>query len=174
MQGVKDVQTVTPDGEPVGPRIHDVVVRSLVTLPDERGEVCELFHPAWGVHPDPLVFAYLTSVRPGVAKAWIRHHRQDDRIAVLYGRLLWVLYDDREGSPSRGTVQRITATERNRLLITIPCGVWHGVQNVGEGEASFVNLPTRPYDHADPDKERLPATSDAIPYRFRGLDPASG
>ncbi len=165
---------MTPDGVPVGPRIHDVVMRTLVTQPDPRGEVCELYSEGWGVHPEPLVFSYLATVQPGVAKAWIRHLRQDDRIAVIFGRLLWVLYDDREGSPTRGTVQRFTTTERNRLLFTIPVGVWHGVQNVGEVEAAFVNMPTRPYDHAAPDKERLPADSDAIPFRFQPLDARSG
>ncbi len=174
MKGVHDVQTVTATGAPVGPTIHDVVVRPLVALPDPRGEVCELYRGAWGVHPDPLVYAYLATVEPGVAKAWIRHHHQDDRIACMFGRLLWVLYDDRDGSPTRGVVQRFTSGDRNRVLFTIPAGVWHGVQNVGTAEAAFLNLPTRPYDHETPDKERLPADTDLIPYRFRGLDPRSG
>ena len=29
-----------------------------------------------------------------------------------------------------------------------------------------INCPTMPYDHADPDKYRLPLDTDRIPYRF--------
>jgi dTDP-4-dehydrorhamnose 3,5-epimerase len=29
-----------------------------------------------------------------------------------------------------------------------------------------VNFPTRPYDHASPDKYRLPLDTDEIPYEF--------
>jgi dTDP-4-dehydrorhamnose 3,5-epimerase len=34
----------------------------------------------------------------------------------------------------------------------------------------FINLPTAPYKHADPDKYRLPLDTDEIPYQFeKGL-----
>jgi dTDP-4-dehydrorhamnose 3,5-epimerase len=163
---VKDAQTVTEAGERIGPEIDGVVVRPLSTLADERGEICELYRPSWGVHPDPLVHAYLTSVRPGFVKGWVMHERQDDRIACLFGRMRWVLFDGREESRSAGVVMALTITERNRALLTIPAGVWHAVENAGESDAAFVNLPTRPYDHADPDKYRLPLDTDAIPFRF--------
>ena len=163
---VKDGQTVTPCGAAVGPTIEGVAVRALTTHADERGEICELYRASWGVHGDPLVFAYLTTVEPAVIKGWVMHERQDDRIATLFGRMRWVLYDARPASPSTGTVMERTLTERNRSLITIPAGVWHAVENVGSREAAFLNLPTRPYDHADPDKYRLPWDSEAIPFRF--------
>jgi dTDP-4-dehydrorhamnose 3,5-epimerase len=44
--------------------------------------------------------------------------------------------------------------------------VYHGLQNVGLVDAVFINMPTRPYDHADPDKFRLPLTNDLIPFDF--------
>jgi len=47
-----------------------------------------------------------------------------------------------------------------------PAGVWHAVQNVGPAEASFVNLPSVPYEHDDPDKYRRPFDNDVIPYRL--------
>jgi len=33
-------------------------------------------------------------------------------------------------------------------------------------DAYFVNLPTRPYAHDDPDKYRLPPRNDLIPFAF--------
>ena len=48
----------------------------------------------------------------------------------------------------------------------IPRGVYHAVQNIGTTEALFVNMPTRPYNHGDPDKFRLPLKNDLIPFDF--------
>jgi dTDP-4-dehydrorhamnose 3,5-epimerase len=44
--------------------------------------------------------------------------------------------------------------------------VYHAVRNIGTGDAMFVNMPTRPYDHADPDKYRIPVQNDVIPFSF--------
>ena len=40
---------------------------------------------------------------------------------------------------------------------------WHAVQNVGHEEAAFINMPSQPYRHDDPDKYRLPLENDVIP-----------
>jgi dTDP-4-dehydrorhamnose 3,5-epimerase len=50
--------------------------------------------------------------------------------------------------------------------VSIPAGVWHAVQNVGHDEAAFINMPSQPYRHDDPDKYRLPLENDVIPYRL--------
>jgi dTDP-4-dehydrorhamnose 3,5-epimerase len=44
--------------------------------------------------------------------------------------------------------------------------VYHAVQNIGIVDAVFINMPTRPYDHGDPDKLRLPLKNGLIPYSF--------
>jgi dTDP-4-dehydrorhamnose 3,5-epimerase len=59
-----------------------------------------------------------------------------------------------------------TLSERNRKLLVIPHGVFHAARNIGETEAVFVNMPNRAYDHADPDKYRLPLKNDYIPFDF--------
>jgi dTDP-4-dehydrorhamnose 3,5-epimerase len=113
-----------------------------------------------------MVYAYQSMVRPGKVKGWIVHRLQDDRLFVSLGTLRIVLYDARDGSPTQGRINEIFLGERNRAMIIIPRGVYHAVQNVGDTDAYFVNLPTRAYDHANPDKYRLPLDSDLIPYRF--------
>jgi dTDP-4-dehydrorhamnose 3,5-epimerase len=62
-----------------------------------------------------------------------------------------------------------TVSERSRALVVIPRGVYHALQNVGETEAMFVNMPTAAYDHANPDKCRLPIRNDLIPLAFEDL-----
>lgn len=162
----KDNQTVTPEGESVQTLIDGVRVRYAVTHPDERGTMCEIYNPAWGFSDEPMVYLYQATVRPGKIKGWGVHRNHDDRVFTSQGTLKWVLYDDRADSPTHKLVNVIVMSEHNRGLLRIPSGVFHAVQNVGHTDALFINLPTRPYDHADPDKYRLPLNNDLIPYSF--------
>jgi dTDP-4-dehydrorhamnose 3,5-epimerase len=161
-----DQPTVTATGESLRPRIQGVVVRRATTHLDERGELTEVFDPRWALDEDPLVYVYQIAIRPGKVKGWVVHREQDDRLFVVTGTIRFVLYDDREGSPTHGMINEIFAGERSRALIRIPRGVYHALQNVGHYDAHFVNMPTTPYRHEDPDKLRLPLDSDKIPFRF--------
>jgi dTDP-4-dehydrorhamnose 3,5-epimerase len=99
-------------------------------------------------------------------KGWVYHVKQHDRLFVSIGFMKWVLYDLREGSPTKHIFNEFYLSERRRGLLIIPPYVAHAAQNVGTTEAVFVNLPTRPYDHADPDKYRISVKSGKIPYSF--------
>lgn len=166
MEAKKDSPTVTPAGEVLGPRIEGVVVRRSVTQTDERGTLCEILNPAWSVHPSPITYVYQFTIRPGKVKGWHRHSLHDDRIFISAGEALVVLYDDRPESPTHGMVNEIFRSELTRDVMVIPAGVYHAHQNVGTKDALFISMPTRAYDHADPDVYRLPVENDVIPYKF--------
>src|SRR5689334_540420 len=123
----KDQPSVTPDGRPLKPLIDGVVVRYQQPIEDRRGEVVEVYRPSWGVHDAPLVYVYQVRIRPGAVKGWVVHERQDDRLFFVTGVLRWALYDDREGSPTRGLVNDLVFSERAAALLIIPCGVYHAV-----------------------------------------------
>ena len=162
----KDVQTVTADGIAVAPTIEGVVIRRIPPQEDERGEISEIWNLEWLGLDDPVVHVYKVVTRPGTARGWQMHAEQDDRLFVSRGRLRFALYDDRDGSPTRGMLNVFTLSDHQRAMIRIPRGVWHGAQNVGDVEAEFINLPTRPYRYEDPDKYRLPLRNDLIPFDF--------
>ena len=169
MTARRDTQTVTPHGERLEPLPAGVLLRDLVTHTDERGTVCELLDPRWGVQPDPMVFAYLFTIRPGAAKGWGVHREHHDRYAFLQGELEVVLYDERELSPTHGLEASIVLSEHHRRLMTIPPGVWHAERNLGSDDVLVVNFPTIAYDHLRPDKERLPLDTHELPVeRTRG------
>jgi dTDP-4-dehydrorhamnose 3,5-epimerase len=158
--------TATPEGKWKTPVIEGLSFRRLPPLEDERGEVTELFRTDWGFHGSPVEQIYCVTLRPGVIKAWSLHKHQDDRIAVMDGCLRWAFFDAREGSPTGNHLVVRTFSERNRHVFTIPAGVWHGTQNVGIRDASFLNFPTRLYDHGQPDKYALPLENSLIPFAF--------
>ena len=162
----RDRQTVDSTGERVDALPHGLTIRDATTHVDDRGTVCELFDPRWGWHPDPLVFAYTFTIRPGRIKGWGMHREHEDRYFILSGEMEVVLYDEREDSPTSGLVTSVVMSEHRRGLMNIPAGVWHANRNLGERDVVVVNFPTIPYDHENPDKYRLPLDTDRIPYRF--------
>ena len=161
-----DVQTVTPDGQRVSPLIDGVKIRYALTQVDERGTLCEILNPAWGFHESPLVYIYEFTIAPKRIKGWVAHYEQDDRIFLRQGRVKIVLYDDRPASKTYRMVNALCFSDQNRMLISYPSHIYHAFQNIGETEAVLINMPTRAYNHAKPDKYRLPLDNDKIPYRF--------
>ena len=110
--------------------IHDVRIKPLRRIPDERGAV---FHM---LREDDDVFErfgeiYFSLVYPGVVKGWHIHRKMTLNYAVPIGMIKLVCYDDRADSPTRGAVQEIHTGELDYALVTIPPDVWNGFK--GEG-----------------------------------------
>lgn len=166
LEPTQDAPSVTATGDRLDPLIDGVVLRRLPPHEDKRGELVELYRLDWSFHPDPLVCSYMVTLRPNGIRGWAMHKLQDDRIAIVSGFFRWALYDNRPASPTYQRLNVLTLSERNRALFTIPKGVIHACQNIGTGEALFVNYPTRAYNHANPDKYRIAHNSGLIPFRF--------
>lgn len=162
---VKDVQTVDPDGREIGSGIEGVEVRPAVTHADELGTVCEIWDERWDFAAGAVPFIYTITIRPGRVKGWIVHEFQDDRLFFVSGSARVALFDARAESPTYGTVDVHHLGVNRRAIIRIPAGVFHALRNLGTDDVVFVNLPTKPYNHANPDKHRLPIDTDLIPYR---------
>jgi dTDP-4-dehydrorhamnose 3,5-epimerase len=144
--------------------IDGVELRRLDPFVDHRGTLTEVYDPSDPFWAEPVVWAYLITVRPGRIKGWGMHRRQADRYLLAGGRLRVALHDGREGSPTFGHSESLFFTEESRALLRIPPGVWHADQNWGANDAVIVNFPTVAYDHGAPDKERIDPHSGRIPF----------
>lgn len=137
--------------------IDGVLVQPLSWYTDQRGSLSVLLRSDQGeLQGDSFGQAYVTTILPGVVKAWHRHRLQSDRMVGLAGETLLALVDGREGSPSHGTLVQEVLGERHPCMVLVPPGVWHGLKAMGLRESMLLNVPTLPWDPADPDEERLP------------------
>ncbi|GIW71927.1 MAG: spore coat protein [Planctomycetota bacterium] len=154
---------------PARERIDGVVVKHLRVIADERGRLMEIlrcddpFYERFGQ-------VYLTTAYPGVVKAWHYHERQVDHFAVVKGMLKLVLYDDREGSPTRGLINEFFLGEHSPILVRVPNLVYHGFKCIGTEEALVVNTVSEPYRYDEPDEFRLPPHGGPIPYDWARRD----
>jgi dTDP-4-dehydrorhamnose 3,5-epimerase len=166
----RDRATVDASGRELDPQIEGVLLKRLVRLADHRGslaEVMDLRDPFWA---EPVVYAYEFTIRPGRIKGWGMHELQTDRYLVSSGSVRVVLYDGRSDSETQGRIEQFFFTPETPGLVMIPPGVWHADQNWGETEARVLNFPTRPYDHASPDKYRIDPHSGMIPFDWELRD----
>jgi dTDP-4-dehydrorhamnose 3,5-epimerase len=138
-------------------------------VPDERGRLMELVRA-----DDPLFTrfgqVYITVAYPGVVKAWHRHARQTDLLAVVSGMAQIALYDGRDGSPTHGEIAEIHAGVHQPVLVRVPPGVWHGFKCTSPEECVVVNMPSETYDRDNPDEERADPHAGAIPYDWTRRD----
>ncbi len=144
-------------------KIHDVVIKPLVTHADDRGYFREILRD-----DDNLLRRFgqtaVTRTYPGVIKAFHWHADQDDLWYVADGMARVVLYDRRPGSPSFGQTQVIYAGEDNPVLIFIPTGLAHGYQVLGAKPVILFYHVTRSYDPANPDEYRIPFDDPTIGF----------
>jgi dTDP-4-dehydrorhamnose 3,5-epimerase len=162
----RDQQMVTEERRQVRRLTEGVLTKSIPTQVDARGALFELYDPRWNWHPEPLVYSYCFTVRPGRVKGWGLHKEHADRYVLIGGEMKLVLFDPRPESSTYGEICEIWLTESDRQLIHIPRFVWHADHNIGMQDAVVVNFPTAVYDYKNPDKFRLPIDTDLIPYRF--------
>ncbi|MBL9051804.1 MAG: dTDP-4-dehydrorhamnose 3,5-epimerase family protein [Tabrizicola sp.] len=146
-------------------QIAGVEMHRLRSMADGRGNLTVLMSDRFGeTQRTPHVYMVTAAARS--VRAWVYHKRQTDRLAFVRGQIRVVLYDLRPESPTYGVLNVIEAGADNKLQLTIPPFVVHGVQNPTDEDTVFVNMPTRAYDPAHPDKSRLPKDHPDIPYRF--------
>lgn len=167
VHGQKDVATVTPEGRSLATVIDGVLTRTTPLHVDHRGTVFEIFEGENDYWSFPVVYAYQFSVRPHQMKGWGLHERKVDRYTLISGEVLLFLWDDREGSPTRGVVQKVVLSDAAVRQVTIPLGVWHLSVNLRSTDAHLINFPTEVYHHGDPDRRLLAWDDAAVPADIR-------
>jgi dTDP-4-dehydrorhamnose 3,5-epimerase len=145
--------------------IDGVMVKDLKVIPDERGRLMEI------LRSDDAIFqkfgqVYMTTNYPGVVKAWHYHKFQNDHVVCVKGMIKLVMFDDREGSTTRGRLNEFFLGDHNQKLVRIPPNVWHGWKGVAPTESLIVNITTELFDYITPDEYRLPYDTDEIPYKW--------
>ena len=135
--------------------IRDVVVKPLRVVPDERGWLMEILRADDAELFSTFGQVYVSATYPGVVKAWHYHKRQVDHFACVAGMVKLVLIDTRDDSPTKGAVNEFFLGAQNPMLVRVPNLVYHGWRCIGTETSLVVNVPTEPYQYADPDEYRL-------------------
>jgi dTDP-4-dehydrorhamnose 3,5-epimerase len=131
----------------------------LKRIPDERGTV---MHMLRRTDPHFIEFGeiYFSSIYAGVVKGWHKHREMSLCYAVPSGRIKLVVYDDRDGSATKGELNEFFLGPDDYALVIIPPGVWNGFK--GMTDAIVANCCTHPHDPSR--STRLDPFDASIPY----------
>lgn len=123
------------------------------------------------------------------ADRWHVHRIQTDRFIVLLGEMTLALYDGREESPTKGTLEVVRMRGEPFLdvpvprkgdsethLVPVPPGVLHCIGNLSNFPFLLQNLPTELYNPTDEGRvpfAECPIVSLAGPFDWRLVQPRS-
>jgi len=148
--------------------IEGVQVSLLKKISDERGMVMHM------MTKDNPVFeqfgeVYFSVVNPGVVKAWHLHQEMSLNYAVVHGMIRLALYDDRQNSPTRGTLNEFFIGDDNYCLVHIPRLVWNGFKGISTFPSIVANLAT--LTHSSEEITRVsPVEFSLIPFDWARKD----
>jgi dTDP-4-dehydrorhamnose 3,5-epimerase len=148
--------------------IEGVTLTPLREIRDERGAVLHMMRRD---APDFDGFGecYFSEVVPGAVKAWKRHREQTQNLSVPVGRMRLVIFDGREGSPSRGLVKVLEMGRPDAYFrVRIPPGLWYGFACIGPTSALLANCADLPHDPTE--SEALGLGAETIPYSWTPSD----
>ena len=135
--------------------IAGVMLTPLRQITDARGAV---LHMLRADAPEFTAFGecYFSLVNPNTVKAWKRHLRQTQNIAVPIGRARFVLCDTRPDSPSRGRVETCEIGRPDAYVrLRIPPLLWYGFACVGDTPALLANCVDIPHDPGESESRSI-------------------
>ena len=146
--------------------IDGVLVTPLKQIYHPKGDV---FHAMKCVDPGFEGFgeAYFSSIIGGLVKAWKRHSRMTLNLVCIVGKIHFVLYDGRDGSPTKGEFMEITLSPEDPQLyrrLTIPPGVWMAFVGIDKYKSVLLNVANIPHDPAE--QVNIPAEESNIVFDF--------
>ncbi len=141
-----------------------VLLTPVKIISNENGDV---LHGLKSSEPAFSTFgeAYFSTIHHGKKKGWKMHTRMTLNIIVPVGEIGFVLYDDRQGSNTKGNCFEIALSRQNYFRLTVPPGIWMAFHGKGKGENLLLNIASIPHDPTE--AETLPLENDYIDYSWQ-------
>lgn len=140
--------------------IKGVFVEKLDKIVDERGQVMHMLR-CDSPHFNAFGEIYFSGINKGMVKAWRKHLKMVQCLAVPIGKVKLVIYDDREKSSTKGEVWEMELGEENYCLVKIPPMLWYGFKGLSSVPSLIANCSDIPHDpneikRADPFDTTIP------------------
>jgi len=152
------------------PEIEGLQMIELKRFHDDGGSLTELGRLDGGLHAAFPGFEVkqvnYSEMEPGAIKAFHVHLRQTDVWFVPpTDRMLLVLLDVREESPTRDARRRLVLGDGTSRLVRIPPGVAHGVKHLGATRGRIIYFVDTQFSSA-PDR----SDEGRLPWDFAGAE----
>jgi dTDP-4-dehydrorhamnose 3,5-epimerase len=162
--GTKDSQSVLPNGMRAAlSKIAGVHIHELANVLTRSGFLTEVFRTDWPAIGITVHQINWVQLNPAAVTDWHSHSKQTDHIVGVNGNIKLALWDDREGSSTKGATDVVRIGAIRPVMVIVPPGVWHGLRNESGEAAGYINIIDECYDYAKPDNWRLAPRAQEIP-----------
>lgn len=108
--------------------------------------------------------AYFSTIKNGEIKGWNRHKKMTLNLIVPVGKVIFIIYDDREKSSSKGNFFEIEISLDNYQRITVPPCLWLAFMGKSNGTNLILNIADM--EHHPDEIEKLDPFASRIPYNW--------
>ena len=108
---------------------------------------------------------YCSHLYANVVRGWYKHTVGKQNMTVIKGSVNFVIYDDRQGSITRGNVVEININPENFTSLHIPAELWYAFGSQNSEDAYIINC--LPLSYEEMSSEFLPIDSVLIPYAWK-------
>ncbi len=143
--------------------IDGVKISKRYQFNDERGKVMQMIKSTDDQYSG-FGEVYFSVIYPGIVKGWHKHSSMTLNYVVPIGNIKFVLFDERDDSPTYGVIQEIYMGPDSYSLVTVPPNIWNGFKCVGVATSLVVNCSD--IIHDDFEIERMDPFNSRIPYNW--------
>jgi dTDP-4-dehydrorhamnose 3,5-epimerase len=98
---------------------------------------------------------YFSIVNQNEIKAWKKHSLMTLNLTVPQGKVKFVVFDKRSGSPSFMLFNVFEVSQENYFRLTIPPGVWFGFKGLGADLNLILNVANIPHDPEEVERAEI-------------------
>lgn len=135
----------------------EIETKTLNIFLDDRGYLFEALRKDDKLFSGIFGQVTVSTIFPGVIKAWHRHYKQTDYTFCVSGNLKLLLAQEKGASVE---IKEFYLGEKKPLLVKIPPGIWHGYTPLGNKKATIVYLTDTTYNPNDEERKDWRAFGD--------------
>ena len=95
---------------------------------------------------------YFSKINYAEIKGWNKHKMMTLNLVVPFGKVIFVIYDDREKSSSKGNFFKVVLAPSNYQRLTIPPGLWMAFKGIGSKTSLILNVASMEHDPKEIDR----------------------
>lgn len=125
--------------------IDGVIFTTLSIIETKGGDV---LHAMKSTDPGFSGFgeSYFSSIKPGSIKGWKLHNEMVLNLVVPVGCIRFVIFDNREGSKTKGSFNDFVLSRKNYGRLTVPPNLWVAFQGEYPQDSLLLNIASIPHN----------------------------
>ena len=106
--------------------------------------------------------AYFSTIKRGEIKGWNKHKRMTLNLVVPVGEVIFIIYDGREKSATKGNFFEVILSRSNYQRLTVHPGLWLAFMGKSNGTNLILNIADMEHDPEEIERFNL----DQIDYNW--------